>query len=181
MARNRGAAQFRLRHTPLDRFVIAVAEFLIRLFHPEPGPVDHIGQFFTVVRQKRRRPERDRGRHQAMVISNVGLHLRLRQATAFRRLDPQEVIVRAIGPSLPVTGPLADPVLELYDENGALIRSNDNWRSDQSEEIIATSLAPTDDSEAAIIATLSPALYTAIVRGVAETTGVALVEVYSLN
>ncbi|MDQ3115428.1 MAG: hypothetical protein M3429_01110 [Verrucomicrobiota bacterium] len=80
-----------------------------------------------------------------------------------------------------MTGPLADPVLELYDENGALIRSNDNWRSDQSEEIIATSLAPTDDSEAAIIATLSPALYTAIVRGVAETTGVALVEVYSLN
>ncbi|MEO7723903.1 MAG: hypothetical protein ABIU29_04330, partial [Chthoniobacterales bacterium] len=95
--------------------------------------------------------------------------------------NPQEVIVRAIGPSLPVTGPLADPVLELYDENGAQIRSNDNWRSDQTEEIIATSLAPTDDSEAAIVATLSPAPYTAIVRGAAETTGVALVEVYSLN
>lgn len=95
--------------------------------------------------------------------------------------NPQDVIVRALGPSLPVTGALADPVLELYDENGVLLRSNDNWRSDQSAEIIATSLPPSDDSEAAIVATLTPAPYTAIVRGADDTTGVALVEIYALN
>ncbi len=93
----------------------------------------------------------------------------------------QNVIVRALGPSLPVTGPLADPLLELYDENGVLLRSNDNWRSDQSAEIIATSLPPSDDAEAAIVATLPPALYTAVVRGAGETAGVALVEIYALD
>nr|MBA3609364.1 hypothetical protein [Chthoniobacterales bacterium] len=83
--------------------------------------------------------------------------------------NSQDVIVRAIGPSLPLDDTLADPVLELYDENGALLRSNDNWRSDQSAEIIATSLPPSDDAEAAIVATLPPALYTAVVRGAGET------------
>ena len=48
--------------------------------------------------------------------------------------DPQEVIVRAIGPSLPLSGKLSDPMLELYDGNGALVQANDNWRSDQEEE-----------------------------------------------
>ena len=51
--------------------------------------------------------------------------------------NPQDVIVRALGPSLPIGGTLADPVLELHDENGVLLRSNDNWRSDQEAEIIA--------------------------------------------
>ena len=95
--------------------------------------------------------------------------------------NPQDVIVRAIGPSLPVNGALADPTLELYDENGVLLRSNDNWRTDQAAEIEATMLQPTDDSEAAIIATLMPAPYTAVVRGANQTTGVALVEIYALN
>jgi len=95
--------------------------------------------------------------------------------------NSQDVIVRAIGPSLPLDDTLADPVLELYDENGALLRSNDNWRSDQSAEIIATSLPPSDDAEAAIVATLPPALYTAVVRGAGETAGVALVEIYALD
>jgi hypothetical protein len=95
--------------------------------------------------------------------------------------NPQDVIVRALGPSLPVEGTLADPTLELYDENGVLLRSNDNWRNDQPAEIEATMLQPTDDSEAAIVATLMPAPYTAIVRGANETTGVALVEIYALN
>ena len=93
----------------------------------------------------------------------------------------EDVIVRALGPSLPVSGSLADPQLELYDENGVLIRSNDNWRTDQSDEIIATSLPPADDSEAAIVASLAPASYTAVVRGAGQTTGVALVEIYALN
>jgi hypothetical protein len=95
--------------------------------------------------------------------------------------NAQEVIVRALGPSLPVEGNLTDPMLELFDGNGVLLRSNDNWRTDQSAEIIATSIPPSNDAEAAIVATLAPAPYTAIVRGANGTTGVALVEIYALN
>jgi hypothetical protein len=95
----------------------------------------------------------------------------------------QRVIVRALGPSLNVPGKLADPTLELRDGNGALLRSNDNWRSDQEAEIIATGIPPSNDLESAIVATLpaNGASYTAIVRGVNGTTGVAVVEVYALN
>jgi hypothetical protein len=93
----------------------------------------------------------------------------------------QRVIVRAIGPSLPVAGKLADPTLELHDGNGGLLASNDNWRSDQEAEIIATTIPPTNDFESAIVATLPPASYTAVVRGVDNGTGVALVEVFALN
>jgi mono/diheme cytochrome c family protein len=93
----------------------------------------------------------------------------------------QKVIVRAIGPSLPVAGKLADPTLELHDGNGGLLDSNDNWRSDHAAEIIATGIPPSNDLESAIVAMLPPANYTAIVRGVSNTTGVALVEVYALN
>jgi hypothetical protein len=95
--------------------------------------------------------------------------------------DPQKVIVRAIGPSLPVTGKLEDPTLELHDKDGVTIASNDNWRSDQEAEIIATTLPPTNDAESAVVATLGPDAYTAIVRGQNNTTGVALVEVYRLE
>ena len=93
----------------------------------------------------------------------------------------QRVIVRAIGPSLPVAGKLDDPTLELHDNNGGLLASNDNWRSDQEAAIIATGIPPSNDLESAIVALLPPANYTAIVRGVNNTTGVALVEVYALN
>lgn len=91
------------------------------------------------------------------------------------------VIVRAIGPSLPVTGALGDPTLELRDNNGTLVAANDNWRSDQEPEITATGIPPTNDMESAIVRDVSPASYTAIVRGVGNTTGVALVEAYGLN
>ncbi|MEY2576780.1 MAG: hypothetical protein QOF80_2267 [Verrucomicrobiota bacterium] len=90
-------------------------------------------------------------------------------------------IVRAIGPSLTVPGAMADPTLELRDANGVLLASNDNWRSTQQTAIIATGVAPTNDAEAAIVTTFSPGSYTAIVRGVNGTTGVAVVEVYQLN
>ena len=95
----------------------------------------------------------------------------------------QRVLVRAIGPSLPVPGALGDPTLELRDGNGGLIRSNDNWRSDQEAEIIATTIPPSNDLESALVATLpaNGAAYTGIVRGVNGTTGVAVVEVYGLN
>jgi hypothetical protein len=91
------------------------------------------------------------------------------------------VIVRAIGPSLPVPGALADPTLELHDGNGALVAANDNWRSDQEAEIIATTIPPSNNLESAIVRNLAPGNYTAIVRGVNNATGVALVEAYGLN
>jgi YVTN family beta-propeller protein len=97
--------------------------------------------------------------------------------------QPKKVIVRAIGPSLTVEGALADPILELRDSSGTLIRSNDNWRSDQETEILATTIAPSNDLESALVATLpaNNAGYTATVRGVDNGTGVGLVEVYDLN
>ena len=96
----------------------------------------------------------------------------------------EKVIVRALGPTLSnfgVANALADPTLELRDINGNLIQSNDNWRSTQQAEIMATGLQPSKDAESAIVATLAPSNYTMIVRGVNNTTGVALVEVYRLN
>ena len=94
------------------------------------------------------------------------------------------ILLRAIGPSLGdfgVANPLADPFLELHGANGDLIVSNDNWRSTQQAEIQATGIPPNDDKESAIIATLAPGNYTAIVLGVGGTTGVGLVEAYHLD
>ena len=94
-----------------------------------------------------------------------------------------KVILRAIGPSLNgiVPGALQDTMLELYDGSGSLINSNDDWRTTQEQQIIDTTVPPKDDRESAIVATLGPGNYTGIVRGKAKTTGVALVEVYSLQ
>jgi hypothetical protein len=93
----------------------------------------------------------------------------------------ETVLIRAIGPSLPVSNTLADPTLELHDADGATVASNDNWRDTQEAEIEATGLPPNDDAESAILSTLAPGGYTAIVRGVGDTTGVALIEAYGLN
>jgi hypothetical protein len=98
--------------------------------------------------------------------------------------DPQRVLVRALGPELTasgVDGALLDPNLELHDGEGNLIAFDDNWKESQQTEIAATGLPPTDDREGAIVTTLSPGNYTAIIHGVAGTTGVALVEVYRLH
>lgn len=95
----------------------------------------------------------------------------------------KKVIVRAIGPSLGmsgVTATLADPVLELHDGTGATIFSNDDWRGAQEQEIIDTTVPPTNDREAAIVADLPPGGYTAVISGANGGTGVALVEVYDL-
>jgi hypothetical protein len=97
---------------------------------------------------------------------------------------PKQVILRAIGPSLTAFGivdALADPVMELHGPAGFATMTNDNWRDTQEAEIQATGIAPTDDLESAIVATLDPGLYTAIVRGKNDTSGVALVEIYDLN
>lgn len=91
------------------------------------------------------------------------------------------VAVRAIGPSLPVPGTLGDPVLELHDASGALIATNDDWRTSQQDAIIAAGLAPADDRDSALIATLATGNYTAIVRGANNATGIAIVEVFDLD
>ncbi len=96
----------------------------------------------------------------------------------------ETVLVRAIGPSLALGGapsPLADPVLEMHNASGDVIGFNDDWKDDQQAEIEATTIAPTDDREAAILAALPSGNYTAILRGSADTTGAALVEVYDLD
>src|SRR5262249_37428017 len=105
----------------------------------------------------------------------------------------KRVIIRAIGPELTqfgITNALANPTLELHNQPGALIASNDDWQTTIIGGIIGTSQvsdiqnsghAPTAASESAIIANLPPGNYTAIVRGVNSTTGVALVEVYDLH
>jgi hypothetical protein len=107
--------------------------------------------------------------------------------------EPKKLIVRAIGPELipyGVPNVLADPTLGLHEGTGALIASNDNWQhtiiggiitTDQVAAIRASGYAPSDGRESAIIAELPPGSYTAIVRGVNNTTGVALVEVYDLD
>lgn len=94
--------------------------------------------------------------------------------------NPAKVLVRAIGPSLPVPNALQNPLLELHDSNGN-VTVNDDWKELQQAEIIATGAAPSDDRESAIVTTLVPGSYTAIVRGVGDTTGVALVEAFNLQ
>jgi hypothetical protein len=94
------------------------------------------------------------------------------------------VVIRAIGPSLTgfgVPNALQDPLLELHDKDGNLIATNDDWQSDQKDAIQAIGLAPTNPKESAILATLLPTNYTAIVKGVNKTTGVALIEVYHIK
>jgi hypothetical protein len=106
---------------------------------------------------------------------------------------PKIVIVRAIGPELRqhgVPNPLVDPTLELHNRTGALIASNDNWMTTVIGRLIMhytfsdswnTSYAPQNRRQLAITATLPTSIYTAIVRGANNTTGVGLVEVYDLD
>ena len=107
--------------------------------------------------------------------------------------EPKRVIIRALGPELTqygVADALANPTLELHDGRGALIASNNNWvttiiggiiTGSQVHEIQTSGYAPSNPFESAIIADLRPGTYTALVRGVNNTTGVALVEVYGLS
>jgi hypothetical protein len=97
---------------------------------------------------------------------------------------PKEVLLRAIGPSLAGSGvpnALADPVMELHGPGAFVTIINHNWRDTQATEIIATGIPPTNDLESAILATLDPGAYTAIVKGEGNSTGVGLVEIYDLN
>jgi len=98
--------------------------------------------------------------------------------------DSKKVLVRAIGPSLAsvgISGVLADPTVTIYDSNHGIVATNDNWKSSQQTEIQATGLAPQNDLESAVIVTLPPGSYTAIVSGNNGGTGIALAEVYDLD
>jgi predicted outer membrane repeat protein len=99
---------------------------------------------------------------------------------------PKRIALRGIGPSLAlagVTGVLADPVIELHDQTGALIAQNDNWSSsaDLRTDIVGVGLAPADPHESALIATLTPGQYTVVLKGAGDTTGVGLIEIYDLD
>ena len=97
--------------------------------------------------------------------------------------DPKRVILRGIGPSLSgagVSNPLPDPVLELHQPGTAAV-TNDNWRDTQEADIQATGIPPGNNAESAIVATLQPGTYTAVLREKNGTLGVGLVEVYDLN
>jgi N-acetylneuraminic acid mutarotase len=99
-----------------------------------------------------------------------------------RGTDPKTVIVRGIGPSLPVSGALADPVIEVHGSAGELLAANDNWNEAATrQQIIESGLAPANDSESALWGVINPGTYTVILSGKNGGTGVGLVEVYDLN
>ena len=95
--------------------------------------------------------------------------------------QPKKIIVRALGPLLPVSENLADPTLQLHDSSGAMIASNDNWRDTQEAGLKATTIPPINDYDSAIVKSLKPGAYTAVLAGKGVTTGVALVEIYDLD
>ena len=101
-----------------------------------------------------------------------------------RGSSAKRVFIRAIGPSLkndgnPVPGRLDDPTLELFDRDGTPLAFNDNWQDSEARDEIANSgLAPEDERDAVIAATLEPDTYTAIMRGKDESTGIGLLEIY---
>jgi plastocyanin len=97
--------------------------------------------------------------------------------------EPKKIIIRAIGPSLSVPGKLADPVLQLFSGSTEL-ESNNNWvDSPNKQAIIDSTIPPGDSLESAIVRTLpaNGASYTAVVRGVSDSTGIGVVEAYDLD
>lgn len=99
--------------------------------------------------------------------------------------NSKRVLLRGLGPSLAEAGladVLSDPTLELRDQNGALLFSNDNWQDTQKTEIEQTNLAPHNDWEAAIVRTVfASGNYTVVLRGVGGGTGIGLIEIYDLS
>ncbi len=100
--------------------------------------------------------------------------------------EPARVVIRAIGPSLGSSGianPLSNPTLEIFDINGLSVGFNDDWQDDASQalELQNLSIAPTAAAESAIVTTLPPGAYTAVVAGQSGATGVGLIEVYDVQ
>jgi hypothetical protein len=97
---------------------------------------------------------------------------------------PKRIIVRGIGPSLTshgVPGALSDPTITLFDQSGSMVATNNNWQDSQQMEIFATGLAPSNPLESAILRTLPPGGYTAIVNGANSATGIGLVEIFDVE
>ena len=97
---------------------------------------------------------------------------------------PVRAVVRAIGPSLAafgITNALPDTTLQLRNQNGVIVRENDDWKTTQQQDLEATGLQPTNDLEAALVETLQPGQYTAQVRGKPEATGTGVVQIYFLQ
>jgi hypothetical protein len=97
--------------------------------------------------------------------------------------DPSELVVRAIGPSLSMFGvpnPLSDPFLELHGANGDIISTNDNWQDSQGPALLESGLAPSHEKESAILTSLMPGSYTAILRGANGGAGNGLIEFYRI-
>jgi hypothetical protein len=97
-----------------------------------------------------------------------------------------QIVVRGLGPTLAappfsIAGALADPVVTLVDQNGVVVKTNDNWKNTQQAAIQATGLAPPNDLESAMVVTVAPGRYTAILSGQSGGTGIGLVEVYKLR
>ena len=133
---------------------------------PTPGPVSHLANIST--------------RMNVGLGANVMIGGFIVSGSA-----PKKLLLRGLGPSLAsagITGSLENPSLELHDSSGAAIAWNDDWQTGgQRDQIIGTGFPPQNDLESAIMATLSPGNYTALLRGVNETTGIAMVEAYELD
>ena len=98
--------------------------------------------------------------------------------------EVKRIMFRAIGPSLKnkgVSDALADPTLSVFDSHGEAVATNDDWQSSQSADITASGLAPADAKESALITSLAPGAYTAVVSGVSGAVGTALVEAYDVD
>lgn len=96
--------------------------------------------------------------------------------------QPKTVIVRGLGPSLPLPGALADPIIEVHGSSGELLATNDNWKdATTKQEVINSGLAPTNDLESALWGVINPGAYTVVVRGKNNGTGIGLFEVYDLD
>ena len=93
---------------------------------------------------------------------------------------PKKLLIRGLGPSLPITGAMGDPVLTLFDSTGKQIATNDNWVTNR-DNIIGTQLPPPSSRESAIVTTLTPGSYTAIVHDQRNQPGLALIETYDLD
>jgi hypothetical protein len=95
-------------------------------------------------------------------------------------VEPKKVIVRAIGPTLPLPGKLLDPTIDLHGPNGKVITGNDNW-NEYRDVVLAAGIAPKSDYESAVVATLDPGPYTAVVSGTGNSSGIAVFEIYDLS
>jgi hypothetical protein len=97
---------------------------------------------------------------------------------------PVKAVVLATGPSLTafgITNALPDTTLQVRNQDGVIVKENDDWQSDQKAELEATGLQPSDPKESAVVVTLQPGQYTAQVRGKPEATGIGVVQIFFLN